>query len=318
MLKTMLLSLCNQTTQNFNIIVINNASTDNTLEVCEEIIREYPERQITVITNEMNIGNIGNFRKAQSLASNKYTAVFCDDDAIHPEYIDAVLMLFKKHKNLIAVSGAEYPMYYVGADNWYPIDRGYYLVPKGCIAQFSLMIRRHSFQSFVSRTYIYKQVKYNHEKYGKLHDIVHMIEICEKGESAFLISPCIRAGQHANNDSFSYKSGPFPEEIVAIVKALESKLTRNRLDRVALWNFTYFLYCWSQFYKRQKLRWKDFIRMKPDGKDSVFSETEIWLYSNRFFIKIANYLLMKLSARLGRDTYRYLDDLHGLDIEEEE
>lgn len=94
-LKIMLDSLCTQTATGFNIKVLNNCSTDNTIEVVKDIQKKHPERNIQIITNEKNLGNAGNFKRSQELANNEYTAIFHDDDAIHPEYIETAMEIFK-------------------------------------------------------------------------------------------------------------------------------------------------------------------------------------------------------------------------------
>lgn len=66
-------------------IIINNASTDNTLAVIDEMRSIYPNRIIEVVNNSKNLGNPGNFFRSQEIADNRYVAIFHDDDAIHPE-----------------------------------------------------------------------------------------------------------------------------------------------------------------------------------------------------------------------------------------
>lgn len=66
-LKIMLDSLCTQTATGFNIKILNNASTDNTLQVIQEIKDKYPTRNIEVITHKTNIGNPANFKYSQKL-----------------------------------------------------------------------------------------------------------------------------------------------------------------------------------------------------------------------------------------------------------
>jgi len=112
-LKIMLESLCTQTATGFNIKVLNNCSTDNTLEVIKEVQKKYPERKIEVITNEKNLGNPGNFKRSQEIASNEYTAIFHDDDAIHPEYIETAMEIFRESSDVVMCSGNLVALYNV-------------------------------------------------------------------------------------------------------------------------------------------------------------------------------------------------------------
>ena len=84
-LEIALKSLFSSTANWRKTVIVNNASTDNTLQVIQNIQKQYPERYIEIITHPSNIGNANNFRYSQKIASNEYTAVFHDDDAVHPD-----------------------------------------------------------------------------------------------------------------------------------------------------------------------------------------------------------------------------------------
>lgn len=104
-LKIALKAICESTATWNRTVVLNNASTDNTLDIVKEVQREYPKRKIEIITNEVNLGNVGNFKRSQEIASNKYVAIFHDDDAVHPEYIDRAMKLMHEHKKVVMSSG---------------------------------------------------------------------------------------------------------------------------------------------------------------------------------------------------------------------
>lgn len=105
-LKIQLESLCNQTLKGFRIVVLNNCSTDNTLDVVQHIKSKYPDREIIVKTNSTNLGNPGNFQMSQKIPERKYVAVFHDDDAVHPEYLELVMQIFSMDDGIVMVSCA--------------------------------------------------------------------------------------------------------------------------------------------------------------------------------------------------------------------
>jgi len=78
-LKEQLDSILNQTYKNLEIIISDDSSTDNTVE----IIKEYQNKDSRIILsqNEKNIGFVKNFEKAISLCSGEYIAL-CDQDDI--------------------------------------------------------------------------------------------------------------------------------------------------------------------------------------------------------------------------------------------
>lgn len=74
-------SLLNQTYTRVEIIVCDNASTDNTGEVCQDYARRDP--RVRYFRNERNIGargNTGNFGRVLALSSGKYFMWSASDD----------------------------------------------------------------------------------------------------------------------------------------------------------------------------------------------------------------------------------------------
>lgn len=221
-LRIMLDSLCTQTAEGFNIKVLNNCSTDNTLEVIGEVKKKYPKRNITVITHEKNLGNVGNFIRSQDLAQNEYTAIF-HDDAIHPEYIETAMKIFSENTDLVMCSGNLLGLYNVSNNDWGILHKDYYKYEKDDGIYYNLLINRPTFASNIYKTEAYKQVQYHPEKYGKLHDIIFMLEMNKLGAVAFILGTCIKWRQSANNDSNNLSTGPFPDEVANIIRRIAGK-----------------------------------------------------------------------------------------------
>jgi glycosyltransferase involved in cell wall biosynthesis len=83
-LKESLNSILNQTYQNIEILLINDASTDRT----EELIKNYTDSRIRVIHNETNIGLAATLNKGISLANGKYIARMDADDISYRERLE--------------------------------------------------------------------------------------------------------------------------------------------------------------------------------------------------------------------------------------
>lgn len=287
-LRIMLDSLCTQTAEGFNIKVLNNCSTDNTLEVIEEVKRKYPNRNITVVTHEKNLGNAGNFIRSQELAENEYTAVFHDDDAIHPEYIETAMKIFSENDDVIMCSGNLRGLYNVSNTDWDILFKDYYKYEKEDGIYYNLLINRPTFASNIYKTEAYKQVQYHPEKYGKLHDIIFMLEMNRVGAVAFILGTCIKWRQSASNDSNVFHNGPFPEEIANIINriAILNK-KHNFFGKALLWDFAKFLYRWSILKKYET--WNEFqkrLLKTKDSKDRAFSKFEVCMFSRKFIIKL--------------------------------
>lgn len=273
-LKIMLDSLCTQTAIGFNIKVLNNASTDNTVNVVEEMHKKYPDRNITCITNEKNLGNFGNFCRSQELAENEYTAIFHDDDAIHPEYIETAMNIMNDNKNIIMCSGGERSLFNVENTNWDILWKDYYIYKKDMGAYLNLLVNRPTFACNIYKTECYKTVKYKYDRYGKLHDVVFMIEMNRRGDVAFILGDCIRWRQSMRSDSYTFTNGPYPYEIANIINDIYLLDTQKHyLMKPLLWNFAFFLYKWSMLKNYET--WYEFKKRLDKKNGGVFTAKEL-------------------------------------------
>jgi len=284
-LKIMLESLCNQTAKGFNIKVLNNASTDNTIDIVNEIKRQYPSRNIELITHKENIGNPNNFKKSQELAHNEYTAVFHDDDAIHPEYINTAMQLLNRHKDAVMCTGDLQALWNVTNYNFGGLEKDYFLYKKQDGVYLNLLINRPCFASNIYKTEAYKRISYHPEKYGKLHDIIFMLELNKLGEVVFIQGRCIRYRLHAGMDSNTLTTGPYPDEIINIISRIKELNNNHKFcGQYLLYLFAKFLYDWS--FLDKYLTWEAFLLDLI--KTKVFTKAELFLFKNkitRFFFK---------------------------------
>lgn len=292
-------------------IIIDNASTDHTGEVLKEAAEKYPNRKMRVIRHEKNIGNAGNFIFSQSVAENEYVAVFHDDDAIHPEYIDRAMYLLSNNKNAVMCFGNAEPLYNVTNENWPMLPNEYWLYPQsegGAFAQ--LMVGRGLFMSCIYKTSAYKQVEYRPDRYGKLHDTPFMMEISRFGEIIFQQGTVVRWRQHAKSASNTLSTGPYPHEVLQLITDLNTLLEKDKpyfadiekydeLASALLYNFAYFLYEWSCL--RKCIRWDDFRKeLKENG---VFSEAQYAVY-DKDMDHIFNPMIIQTASKM-REEYRH-------------
>lgn len=77
-LKLTLESVFQQTFTDFEIVVVDNCSTDNTTQV----VAAFDDSRIVYVRNEVNIGAVNNYNKALRLARGKYIYLFSDDDVM--------------------------------------------------------------------------------------------------------------------------------------------------------------------------------------------------------------------------------------------
>ena len=100
-------SVLNQTYQNFEIIIVDNASTDNSVE----IIKSFKDKRIKLFLNKYNIGFAPNLQRATAYAQNDFINLLSSDDQMNPTalefYADTIRQLWNHKEKLFIVSDIE-------------------------------------------------------------------------------------------------------------------------------------------------------------------------------------------------------------------
>ncbi len=92
-------SVLDQTFQDFEILISDNNSTDNTYK----IVHSFNDSRIKYYRNNQNVGYTRNVHKLIQLARCKYCVVLCADDYWEKQFLEKTLNLFKKNNNLACV-----------------------------------------------------------------------------------------------------------------------------------------------------------------------------------------------------------------------
>lgn len=85
----------NQTYPNIEVVCVDNASTDNTWTVLQELKLKYPK--IIISKNETNLGPVKNWLRALELSSGDYIKFLWSDDEIKPDCIEKLMAGFEKN-----------------------------------------------------------------------------------------------------------------------------------------------------------------------------------------------------------------------------
>lgn len=96
-------SVLKQSFQDFEIVIVDNKSTDNTFAV----INEYKDPRIRIFQNESNIGLIPNWNKCLEYAKGEYIKILPADDFIYPDCLKLQVEILEndKKKQISLVSG---------------------------------------------------------------------------------------------------------------------------------------------------------------------------------------------------------------------
>ncbi|MDQ1254422.1 MAG: hypothetical protein QG646_3663, partial [Euryarchaeota archaeon] len=103
-------SIITQTYQNIEIIISDNASADNSLD----LIEEFTDPRMAIYKNSVNVGAEKNFTKCIDLATGDYIAIFHADDIYTPEMVEKQVRTFQENPSIGAVFTAAT---YINEDN---------------------------------------------------------------------------------------------------------------------------------------------------------------------------------------------------------
>ena len=98
-------SVVNQTYKNWEIVIVDDASTDASWTIINEIAKAYDN--IRIYRNDKNLKVGANKAKATSLAKGKICAILDADDALEPTAIEKHVAVFSKQPNCCLV-GSNY------------------------------------------------------------------------------------------------------------------------------------------------------------------------------------------------------------------
>lgn len=102
-------SVLRQTEKNFELIVVDNCSTDHTVE----IVASYNDPRINLVKNTSNIGSIRNFNRCTELSRGEFFMLLPHDDILMPTMLETFSKpLIEDHK-----VGLAYSSYYIINEN---------------------------------------------------------------------------------------------------------------------------------------------------------------------------------------------------------
>ena len=102
-------SVLNQTYQNFELIIINDASTDNSWEV----VKTFHDPRIILLENEVNLGTAATANRGIQVARGDFIARMDSDDISFPDRFEKQIAFFTSHPKVGILGG---PFQEIAAD----------------------------------------------------------------------------------------------------------------------------------------------------------------------------------------------------------
>jgi len=182
-------SILNQTYKNLEIIIVDNASTDNTLALLQKI---FDDPRIKIYKNSENIGAEKNFSRCVELAKGEYIAIFHADDLYMPDMVQKQVRAFQADPAVGAVFTLANPVNDRGeviGEGKLPVElkgKRIYYFPE----IFLSILKSGNFfvsPSAMVKSELYKKlIPFNSKKFGTSADLDMWLRILEEHPIAIL------------------------------------------------------------------------------------------------------------------------------------
>jgi glycosyltransferase involved in cell wall biosynthesis len=105
-LEAALTSVVDQTYKNWELIVVDDCSTDNTQEVVTSLIFEFGDPRIRFFTNPVRLGMVANWNRTVELANGQFIKVLGQDDILKPDCLAAQVAKMEQYPEVTVVTCA--------------------------------------------------------------------------------------------------------------------------------------------------------------------------------------------------------------------
>lgn len=210
---SMLNILLPQVDERVEVLISDNCSTDNTLEIVNRFIEQYPF--VKCVQNAENKGPDFNFLQCMKMANGRYTMLLSDDDILVENGLSKILSFLELHNDvsLAFLYTLSFKDNYINIENCdefpeskKPLEN---LVTTNKEKFFSYIGRQWGFiSSFLWNTRRCKEIKNPEQYFGSywLQSYIHILCSNKKDDSLGIIAePCIAAGGYGiipNYDSY--------------------------------------------------------------------------------------------------------------------
>lgn len=252
-------SVLQQTVRPKQITVLDNESTEDV----ESIVRRFENEGVKYVKT---FGRHGNYLKSKEMASKKYVIRFHDDNLIHPEFIEKMLVALNSTDNISAVTStftifqseetgkgvATYPEQYKNPKhllNYFvimnsPKDFMYHRI-RANVYPNSVWISGTPFMAVKTKYFKEYDGIRSFEKFAKADDIVFFLYCCTKGRLVCLTDPdCAFFRMHNLNDTVTDENSLTTEQFKNLTKEMARPFVTDKDE--AIWRdffeFIYYLY----------------------------------------------------------------------------
>ena len=194
-------SLLKQTYKNWEAIVVDDCSTDNSVEIIKNIVQNDP--RVKIFTNEKNCGCGYTKKKCAELASGELMGFLDPDDTLYPNALSKMTSVFSENSRLVLA----YSKHIRCDDKLKRLEhqREFKAVNTSDIYYFNLGAHVTAFSAFKSS--VYKNTEGIDAYLLRAVDQDLYLKMFEQGETLFVDEALYNYRIHENGISSDYKSG---------------------------------------------------------------------------------------------------------------
>lgn len=208
-------SILNQTYTNFEFIIVNDASTDNTSEILESYAKE--DKRITLINNTYNVGVSRSVECAMQAAKGDYIARMDADDISMPKRFEKQIAYMTEHHDVVALgtqcTTIDQDGHTIG-EKTFPLshdDIYRYIFKFIPVQQPSLMIARHRLP---------KHFDFYSNSFRTAEEVELIFRLFNYGKVENLPGKLLKYRIHSHNTSFKSVKKTFYNTLISRVRAM--------------------------------------------------------------------------------------------------
>ena len=232
-------SILNQTVTDFEFLIIDDASTDNTLL----LVKEYKDTRIKIIEKPINSGYTNSLNLALNIAQGKYIARMDGDDISFPERFEKQLKFLESNQDIV-VCGSYSVI--IGTNAIVSVPENYELIKlallkANCMIHPSVMMQRKVLDTYSLNYDISKEPAEDYDLWiriamiGKLHNLQEVLlqYRMHEGQVSYIRNENQKnIAKQTRLDFLSYLQFPKIEKEIGILKkfiANESNIKFNEI-----------------------------------------------------------------------------------------
>jgi glycosyltransferase involved in cell wall biosynthesis len=218
-------SVLRQTYEDFEIVVVDNASTDHT----PALLNRYRDRRFRHWRNESNIGMVGNFNRGLDLARGEFVVFLGSDDVWGPQFLQNTVAHLDSHDDQVMVHTRAVWIDEMGRDIGLMED-GWAERTPGPRALLHCFRYGFCFSAVLMRTALVRQAGGLSPAWKEISDCWLFLRLCLLGDVGYLAQPLVRYRLHKRTlSSALYRNGQlFIDELRLARQALAWPDARDR------------------------------------------------------------------------------------------